>query len=373
MRVAAVDNGDAALAELERSRDAGTPFAIVLLDLQMPKAAIAVAQAIRRRPSLARATIGMLSAMDPGLDAGRGLTISAYLRKPINHSNLLDAVMTALTGEPSAEATTPSAMARRAGRPLRILLAEDGVANQKVAVAFLERWGHTVSIAENGRQALEALDREPVDLVLMDVHMPEMDGFAATSAVRARERARGSHVPIIAMTATAMQGDRERCLAAGMDDYVAKPIRPQELFNAIERTTDRGSPPPPADGDRQAAGGAIETKAMLTRCEGDPDLVVAVIEAFRQECPRLITEIRAALTRGDSAALRRAAHTLKGTIGYFGDAGHQAAARLESLATDGDLITAQMAWADLDAELGRLAPALERVHRELTRTPLPGS
>ncbi|HBH03286.1 MAG: hypothetical protein A2W08_07805 [Candidatus Rokubacteria bacterium RBG_16_73_20] len=375
MRAAAVGSGDVALAALERSHDAGTPFAIVLLDLQMSEAAIAVAQAIRERPFLARATIGMLSTVDRSLDAGPGLTMSAYLRKPVNHSNLLDAVMTALAGEPSAQATTPraSAIARRARRPLRILLAEDGVANQKVAVAFLERWGHTVSIAADGRQALETLDREPVDLVLMDVHMPEMDGFAATSAIRARERARGSHVPIIAMTATAMQGDRERCLAAGMDDYVAKPIRSQELFSAIERTTDRGSAPLPADGDRETAGGGFETQAVLTRCEGDADLAVAVIEAFRQECPRLITEIRAALTRGDSAALRRAAHTLKGTIGYFGDAGHQAAVRLESLATDGDLTTAQKAWADLDAELGRLAPALEMVHRELTRTPVPGS
>jgi HPt (histidine-containing phosphotransfer) domain-containing protein len=196
-----------------------------------------------------------------------------------------------------------------------------------------------------------------------------MDGLEATAAIRARERVTVGHVPIIAMTATAMQGDRELCLAAGMDDYVAKPIRPQELFDAIERVTESREPLPPAASDRPGAESAIDRSMLLARFDDDPELAAAVIDTFLQESPRLMSEIRTAFARGDAAALRRAAHTVKGAIGYFGDAAHRAAARLEALAQDGDLAAAEAAGADLEAEFGRLRPALDAIRRELRAGP----
>jgi CheY-like chemotaxis protein len=174
----------------------------------------------------------------------RELGIEAYLTKPVSRDELHAAILKALAGAsrfPQAGDAGPGAAPRksvsRPKGPLRILLAEDNMVNQKVVVHFLEKEGHTVQIAANGREAVSALERERFDLVLMDVQMPEMDGFEATAAIRARERFTGARLPILAMTAHAMSGDRERCLAAGMDGYVAKPVHKAELLEAIGRVS----------------------------------------------------------------------------------------------------------------------------------------
>jgi CheY-like chemotaxis protein len=192
------------------------------------------AKLIKANPELAGAAIMMLSSADHNGDAARcrDLGISSYLRKPIGQSELLDAVMNALHTAPPEKLETPrngTIKVAKTSRSLRILVADDNAVNQAVASAMLRKRGHDVMVAADGRQALAILDSSTIDIVFMDIHMPEMDGFAATAAIRERERATGQHLPIVALTAHAMQGDRERFLAAGMDDYLSKPIRPQEL------------------------------------------------------------------------------------------------------------------------------------------------
>jgi CheY-like chemotaxis protein len=163
------------------------------------------------------------------------LGIAAYLLKPVKQSELLEALEMALGLLVPAKATGAVAAASAPTRKLRVLLAEDSVVNQKLAVALLERQGHTVTVATNGREALAATERQEFDLVLMDVQMPEMDGFEATQAIRMREHQTGRRLPIIAVTAHALKGDDTRCLAAGMDAYISKPIRAHELHEAIAR------------------------------------------------------------------------------------------------------------------------------------------
>jgi PAS domain S-box-containing protein len=247
MRPSAADSGPQALVSLERAKTAGDPFALVLLDSDMPEMdGFALAGQIKQTPELAGATIMMLtSARQPG-DAARcrELGIAAYLTKPIKQSELLDTILTILSAQPPdqlqpQQAIPHSADERRSG--LQILLAEDNPVNQRLALRLLEKQGHTITVANNGLEALMALEQHPFDLVLMDVQMPELDGFAATAAIREKERKTGAHIPIIAMTAHAMKGDRERCLAAGMDSYVAKPIQAQELKAAIESWAPTGT------------------------------------------------------------------------------------------------------------------------------------
>ena len=240
MRPTAVDGGPAALAAMRQAGDAGEPFPLVLLDAMMPEMdGFAVAERIQRDPELAGTAVMMLSSADLRGDAERcrALGIAAYLRKPVKESELLDAILAVLGVAPvtRAEPSSPAADALPPpSRRLRILLAEDTPVNQRLAVTLLEERGHTVVVANDGREALDILERESFDLVLMDVQMPRMDGFEATAAIRAREAGTGRHIPIIAMTAHAMKGDRERCLAAGMDGYISKPIRAEQFLAVVE-------------------------------------------------------------------------------------------------------------------------------------------
>ncbi len=241
MRPTTVDGGGAALGCMMHAVAAGTPFPLVLIDAHMPEMnGFELADRIKHTPELAGATIMMLSSVDLTGEAARcrELGVAAFLTKPIRQSELLDAVLLALGSVTRAEsraAARPEATAP-SSRRLHVLLAEDNAVNQRLAVRILEKRGHTVVVADNGREALAAFEREPFDLVLMDVQMPEMGGFEATAEIRRRET---RHTPIVAMTAHAMQGDRERCLAAGMDAYVSKPIDAKSLFEVIESLVPR--------------------------------------------------------------------------------------------------------------------------------------
>jgi len=240
MKPIAVEGGQAALAQLKAAVKAGKPFSLVLLDAHMPQMdGFTLAEHIKQNPEFAGAIVMMLSSAGQRGDATRcrKLGVSAYLTKPIKQSELLQAILTVLgtspTQQPPPEVVTRHSV--REGRfSLRILVAEDNAVNQKLAERLLQRRGHTVIVVDNGRKVLEALQQQSFDLILMDVQMPEINGFEATAAVREKERETGGHLPIIALTANAMKGDRERCLEVGMDGYVAKPIRAQELFEAIE-------------------------------------------------------------------------------------------------------------------------------------------
>jgi two-component system sensor histidine kinase/response regulator len=240
MRPVCVDGGHAALAALADAAARGAPYALILLDAQMPEMdGFTLVEQITRNPALTGVTIMMLSSCDLPGDAARcrALGVAAYLSKPIRQAELLDAILLALGTRPSAPQARPSTTSATSPlRTLQILVVEDNPVNQRLTVRILSKHGHHVVIAANGREAIARLEQQAFDVVLMDVQMPEMDGLEATAAIRVRERATGEHVPIIALTAHAMKGDAERCLGAGMDAYLAKPIEARRLLETIEST-----------------------------------------------------------------------------------------------------------------------------------------
>jgi signal transduction histidine kinase/CheY-like chemotaxis protein len=349
MEPKAVDGGPAALAELERDA-----YPLVLLDAMMPGMdGLELAEAIRRDGPAERPRLLLLSSAGRPEDGEklRELGIARCLIKPVKQSDLLDAI-TSVLGVASADEEPDGSERPPAVRTRRILLAEDGLVNQRVVVELLNARGHEVVVAANGREALEALERESFDMVLMDVQMPVMDGFEATAAIRAHDREAGVHVPVIALTAHAMSGDKERCLEAGMDGYLAKPVRADELYAAVEGP----------------AGGAEEPvwdhDVALRRAGGKPRLLRDLAQILTEEGPRLLGEIRAALADENCPELERAAHTLKSSVGLFGArAAADAAWRLETMGRDQDLAGAEDACAALEGELERLMLALTTLAR----------
>ncbi len=249
MRPTAVEGGRAALQALEIAKSTGRSFPLILLDGQMPEMdGFALAEIIQKDPELVGAAIMMLTSAGHVGDAARcrELGISAYLVKPIRQGELLDSIRQILqkTPQPKPVPLVTRHTLRETQNRARILLAEDNAVNQHLAVRLLEKRGYTVSVAGDGQLTVAALEKETFDLVLMDIQMPNMDGFEATSTIRERETRIGGHIPIIAMTAHALKDDEERCLAAGMDGYVSKPIRTSELFSAIERLLENKSGAP---------------------------------------------------------------------------------------------------------------------------------
>jgi signal transduction histidine kinase/CheY-like chemotaxis protein len=250
--------------------------------------------------------------------------------------------------------------------PLRILLAEDHHINQHLAARVLEKSGHTVVVVNNGREVLATLARESFDVILMDIQMPEMDGFEATKAIRAREHVEGGHIPIIAMTAYAMHGDRERCLALGMDGYVAKPFQAQTLFEALCRTSESVTRTLPTTEPPSQADLIFDREEALARVEGDEQLLQELVELFLTDAPRYLTELRHTLTSGDAADLARIAHTIKGAVANLGaHVASSAALQLEQRAQSGDAAQRAEACATLEAELGRLTSVLLVIAKEV--------
>jgi signal transduction histidine kinase/CheY-like chemotaxis protein/integral membrane sensor domain MASE1 len=248
MKAGEAEGGTQAIELLQAAKGANHPYRLVLLDRQMPGLdGFDVAAQIQQDRGLTEAVVVMLTSAGLKDDAERcsELGIKAYLSKPIKRADLLEAIKLALLGPPDTVKQSVTAVAVAADqRHFKILLAEDNLVNQKVAKRFLEKRGHTIFIADSGKKALEAWRGEPFDLILMDVQMPEMDGLEATAMIRKQELVRKleqsteQHIPIIAMTAHAMVGDRDRCIAAGMNDYVSKPINAHDLFAAIDRVMD---------------------------------------------------------------------------------------------------------------------------------------
>jgi CheY-like chemotaxis protein len=249
LQATVVDNAQDAIELLRRAQLADAPFHLVLTDSHMPDVdGFSFVEQIRNDPELSDQTVVMmLTSGDHPEDLSRceRLGVDAYLLKPIKQSELLDAVRKRLEvpadksqqadEQPAPRSGLPDSGTGKTKRPLNVLLAEDSAVNQKLAAAVLGRAGHHVTIANDGLEAVEAYANNSFDLVLMDIQMPRMDGFEATRRIRSRERETGDHVPIVAMTAHALVGDRERCLAAGMDDYIAKPIYAKQLIATIER------------------------------------------------------------------------------------------------------------------------------------------
>jgi PAS domain S-box-containing protein len=264
------------------------------------------------------------------------------------------------TPDPNArDLRTPSPKAPTPKQRLRILVAEDNEINQIMVTSLLEKWGHHVVVANNGRDALAALEQEqPFDVVLMDVQMPEVDGFKTTTAIRAKEKPNGKHLPILATTAHAIKGDRERCLAAGMDAYIAKPIDPTELLAALERVVFPG----PLVADSITNGLTAEPfdrAALLAYVDGDQVLLRKVVDRFREKAPQLLANIQEALAQRHSRALQFHAHALKGAVGhFFAGPAAEAALQVELLGQRGDLDSAATAYVALEREIHRLRGAL---------------
>jgi CheY-like chemotaxis protein/HPt (histidine-containing phosphotransfer) domain-containing protein len=328
-------------------------------------------QEIRRRPEILPVTVVMLTSAGHSGDAEhcRKLGIQSYLYKPVRRQELLAAILRALGHPqtiPSPLAVTPAVPQ---GRSLRILLAEDNRTNQTVATRMLQKMGHSTVVAGNGKEALLLLTTHRFDLILMDIQMPEMDGLTASRKIRESERKTHLHLPIIAMTAHAMKGDRERCIEAGMDGYVSKPISSKEVAEAIAsilRLQSEGTPVISLEAKQADAMSPIEPSRIvwnmgetLERLGGDETLFHEVIEIFLDDVPKHMASLRRAIAAGDAEAVEEAAHTLKGELGYLGISEiSQKARELEELGRNSDLRFAGDLYATLASELSELLTSM---------------
>jgi PAS domain S-box-containing protein len=362
MKPTLASSGPEALKALkEKSTDTIT---LVLLDVHMPDMdGFAVAEQIRNSHAHQGIKVILLTSASRPSDVARcrELGISDYLSKPIKQSELFDAIVTAMavhSQKPDRWEST-SATIQPSERSLRVLLAEDNPVNQTLAVKILERLGHKVLVVNDGKEAIGRTQAEDFDLIFMDVQMPEMDGLEATMAIRAAEAGTGKHVPIVAMTAHAMKGDREKCLSAGMDGYLSKPIRIDELKQAISE----------AEKTRQSleqkpfrAIGQIEL--LLDSVMGDRGLLVEMAELWLADSEKQERQIREGLDSGDAIMIQRAAHALKGSVGTFqASAAMEAAKQLEMCAKDADLVAARKAFDRLSTQIDLVRQDLRRLVR----------
>ena len=349
--------GQQALDLLTAASRRGESFRLVLLDSHMPDLdGFGVAAVIAERPELAGATIMMLSSS--GLEGEatrcRALGVAAHLTKPIKQSDLLEAICRTLD-QNTRKTMAHSARVVPAAVPLvqamRVLVAEDNVVNQRVASGLLRKRGHDVTVVGDGQAAIAAIADGTFDVVLMDVQMPIMDGFEATAEIRAREKTSGGHLRIIAMTAHAMAGDRDRCLRAGMDGYVSKPLDPRLLCAAVEQEEVAPSLLPPA----------FERHAALERLGGDSKLLSEVIQLFLVDCPLRLAAIKAAVEARNAEALCREAHGLKGAAGNLSAVSlFETAEILEQLGREHRFDAAEAAWRKLSDEATHVLDALRR-------------
>ncbi|AFM24655.1 PAS domain S-box protein [Desulfomonile tiedjei] len=367
-----VDGGEAALHAMKSAHEEGRPFKLVITDCMMPEMdGFELVRRINEHPSWATPTIIMLTSAGERGDAARcmKLGISAYLLKPIKQSDLFFTISRVLK-EPQDHPAQPSLITRHSIREstkrLHILLAEDNAVNQKLAVKMLERMGHTVSVSANGQEALDCLKIQKFDLVLMDVQMPIMDGLEATRIVREHEKTSNEHVPIVAMTAYAMKGDKEKCLDAGMDGYISKPINAQELFETLEDLFHNETPEKTVEPRSEPENSVVNRTQILDRVGGDETLLKEIVDLFIRDYPRLVSEIRTAIREGDALKLEKGAHALKGSVGNFtSDSPFETALQLEVMGRTRDLSQAQETMKDLEERIRHLVEQLLSMSQEM--------
>jgi PAS domain S-box-containing protein len=334
MRPTAVVDAPAAIRELARAHDAGTPFALVLLDARMPDTdGVTLAGQIRKRWDAPAPRLILLSSDDnPALPArSRENGVLAYLLKPVQQSELLEAIWAVM----NLDLTLPSAVVRAEGQrerspSLRVLVAEDNDLNIALLQELLSQRGHQVKFARDGRVALELALEGACDLMLLDLHMPEIDGFEVVGAIREHERGTNRHLPIIALTARSSARDRERCLAAGMDEFLSKPMEAAELWAAVDQLMTQWPPARPTPSHVEP--GLLDPRAILRAIDGQASFLEKLLPVFRQTLPCQMSAIRAALVAGDFARLREAAHRLTGTVGTFSTVAADVASTLEDAA-----------------------------------------
>ena len=361
-------DGEQALSFYQTAVEDGQPFSLVLTDMHMPKMdGFDLVERLKGKSVAISSTIMMLTSGGQRGDAQRCQTlgIAAYLLKPVRQSELREAIIRVLSSRPTKVNTgmiTRASLRERAdgSRTLKVLLAEDNLVNQKLATRLLEKRNHSVTVVENGREALDALEKCNYDLVLMDMQMPDMDGFEATRILREQEKSTGKHQPVIAMTALAMTGDRDRCMAAGLDGYISKPIRPQELDETLDiflapkevRATMSNLPLVPNN--------SVEVIQLLDRIDDDRALLAELVEIFRKEYPDNLQTAQRAIDAQKPAELHRVGHTLKGALGNLSAVDASAlAAELETIGLSADLSGAQTVLDRLVPELANVMRALE--------------
>ena len=301
----------------------------------------------------------------------RELGIAAYLVKPVREAELREAILSVLHAkqQPGCQPMATRSSFRKDRNPargLRILLAEDNRVNQKVATRLLEKRGHRVVVANNGKEALAVLAGGMIDLVFMDVQMPEMDGLQATKAIREQEKVTGVHQPIIAMTALAMKGDQERCIAAGTDGYLSKPLSPEQLDKALDsyvhrrrddirfKTNSNDSPVP-----------IVNAVELLQRIDGDRALLAELVEILRKDYPGQLRGARESIARGDAQELERVGHALKGALDNLSATSASSfAAELESMGRCGNLALAGPKLMALENEMYQVIETLDEMSLE---------
>jgi two-component system, sensor histidine kinase and response regulator len=374
-------SGEAALDFLRRESARGRPVDIVLTDLAMPGMdGLMLARAIKTDPRLAHVRLIIMTTLDRGddMEMFRASGVDAYVSKPMKQKALLDSLEEVLASQDAPRAILSGLMVMGSGahgahgearsHQLRILIAEDNIVNQKVALNQLERMGYTAHAVENGKMAVDAVEKGSYDIVFMDCQMPELDGYAATKEIRRRE-GNSKHTWIVAMTAHSLEGDREKCLAAGMDDYVSKPVKPENVKAAIDRylmrrgqmalvqETAAAAPADPAEFIDPAA---LDGFRQFDTDSG-PSLLTQLIEVFLENTPTLLRDLRTALAKGAAPDLARVAHTLKGSCSNFG--AHRlrsACMRLEQLAETGSLDGAEILLQEIERTFEGVRLALER-------------
>jgi len=368
MEVMTAANLTEASGIVEKLSDEERSLGLMLVDSLLPgEDSIAFAREMTRRPELKDRVLMMLASSNR--KAERELCLAAglgnCLAKPVLEAELHEMILHLLGRAKDGKAETSQDRQPAAAQGLKILLAEDNLINQRVASELLRRWGHLVQVANNGVEALAILERDTFDLVFMDLQMPRMDGLEATRRIRQKESQSGGHVPIVAMTAHAMRGDRERCLAAGMDDYLTKPINPELMSEVMCKVVPQACHPEMAG---QVSGrGALDMAKMDKRFADDLELRYQLMEVFLEEYSTLMNDVRLAMNRSDPEALARAAHTVKGSLAYFeGAAASKAAVDLELVGRSGNMDGAQECLARLEREMERVREELGKV---LANTP----
>jgi len=374
MEVAVAESAEAGIAALERASQEGQPITLVVTDMMMPDIdGFGFVERMRDNPALKETRVIMLTSSNRAEDLDRcaRLGICAHLAKPIKQSMLMDAIVSVLGAKPRTRSVAAGAVAPLQ-RPLRVLLAEDNAVNQRLAVVNLESWGHSVTVAHDGVEAVEAFSAQPFDLVLMDSQMPRMSGFEAAAEIRKRERQTGGRVPIVAMTANVMKGYRDECLAAGMDGYVAKPMRRKDLIHEIAAVIPgflldeagvaaqavpaaKDTPVPHHDG-----ASVFDAAALLESMAGDRAILAEMVKlCLEVDAPRLLGDLRAGIEKRDFEAVEHAAHGLKGLVGEFHAPTVYAAARqLEQTGREQRAEALESEAATLVREFERLMAAL---------------
>jgi PAS domain S-box-containing protein len=360
MRPTEVADSSTALEALRQAAAAGRPYALVVLDSHLPGTdALAVAAQIHQTPELSVSPV-LLLVEDQAREMKHyhELGIVACVMKPVQAEELLDAIcraralpnpVVATAGQPASvcEPEVHTASASVSGRRFHVLVAEDNPYNQAVMEDLLPRRGHTFHIAGDGRAALTALEQDRFDVMLLDIHMPELDGFQVVALQRQREQGTGRHLPVIALTARSSAGERERCLQAGMDDYLAKPMRAAELFAAIDRVVAGERSPRPVASNEGVPSGLLDAGALLAACDGDAELLGKMCRHFQTFVPERLTEVSEALRDRNVQRLREAAHKLGGMVSSFSGTAAEAVAFVGRQGSEGKIEEAIQSYSRL--------------------------